>query len=248
MELSKILKTIIERLSRFYFNWILDVKNFYNKSARFYDLVHHFQTLYADNVHRIAVVKAASFEDGSMVLDVGTGTSLAAICAINQAFPVFQVRVIGVDLSVQMLQKARRNKKKFGIQDQILNINCDARHLPLRKDLFNRIISVYGIGGVKTRLKGLFTELVSVGKPNVIFSLGEMTAPPTEKSLLKRKIHELLVEPFINCFWQFRDLNLSSLFKIFKIKVKKRKFYDTNYLGSMTLLVGELNDRNKDSE
>ena len=200
--------------------------------------------MYADNIHRIAVAEAADFKAGNLVLDVGTGTSLAAICAVNQAFPLRKIRIIGVDISSQMLQKARRNCKRFHIKDQILTINCDARNLPLRKQIISRVISVYGIGGVKSRLKQLFIELISISKPGVIFSLGEMTAPPQEeKSLFRRKLHEILIEPCINLVWQFKDLNLISLYKMFNIKVIKRKYFDTNYLGSMTLLVGKLNNK-----
>ena len=237
------LKTILEKLIRFYSEKILDVKGFYNKSARFYDLVHHFQTLYADNIHRNAVAESAEFEDGDLVLDVGTGTSLAAICAINLSYPAKKIRIIGVDLSKQMLKVARKNMRRFGIKNQVFNVNCDARSLPFRPSLFSKIISVYGLGGVKTGLKKLFLELLGVSKEAAIFSLGEMTAPPREKSLFRRKVHELLMEPFINLVWQFKDLHLSTLFHMFHVREIKKKYFDTHYLGSMTLLVGKLNSK-----
>ncbi|MHA1147150.1 MAG: class I SAM-dependent methyltransferase [Promethearchaeota archaeon] len=217
----------------------MDVKNFYEKSARFYDLVHHFQTLYADTLHRIAVVDAAKFKNGDLVLDIGTGTSLAAICAINQTYPHITIRVIGIDLTRNMLLRARKNLQRFHIKNQILTINCDARYLPLRKSLFSKVISVYGIGGVKSKLKQMFIDVMSCTKESAIFSFGEMSAPPYEKGLFRRKVHEILVEPFINCVWHFRDLNLGNLLKAFNIKILKRKYYDNNYLGSMTLLVGK---------
>lgn len=245
MEFKEILKKLIETLSRFYFKWMLDVKGFYDKSASFYDIAHHFQTMYADNTHRLAVANNAELKDGALVLDVGTGTSLAAICAINSTYPKKKIRVIGIDLSNQMLQKSRKNQKKFHIKNQILNINCDARCLPLRRDIFDTIISVYGIGGVQTQLKRLFLELVTISKDEAVISLGEMTTPPQEKGLLKRKLHELIIEPFINCVWHFKDLNLPNLFKAFNIRIIKRRYYDTHYLGSMTLIVGKLNDISK---
>lgn len=236
---------MIEKLSRLYFDKFLDIKGFYDKSAKFYDVAHHFQTLYADNVHRIAVAEAADFKDGNLVLDVGTGTSLAAICAINQAFPNKEIRVIGVDLSSKMLSKGRKNLDRFKIKRKIFQVNCDARFLPLRNGIFHKIISVYGIGGVRTGIKKLFLNLLQVAKKDVQFSLGEMTSPPKEKGLFKRKIHELLVEPFVNLVWQFKDLNLTDIFKMFHIKLLKRKYYGTHYLGSMSLFVGRLNNNVK---
>ena len=203
-------------------------------------MAHHFQTLYADNYHRLAVADAADFQEDELVLDVGTGTSLAAICAINTTHPSTPIRIIGVDLSSKMLEKARKNCHLYRIPNQIFVINCDARVLPLRDSLFDKVISVYGIGGVKTKIKRLFLELLRVGKKEVLFSLGEMTAPPRDKSLLWQKIHELVVEPFINLVWQFKDLNLTNIFRIFNIKTLRKKYFNNYYLGSMTLLVGRL--------
>ncbi|MFO8019895.1 MAG: class I SAM-dependent methyltransferase [Promethearchaeia archaeon] len=217
----------------------LDIKNFYDKGAKFYDIVHHMQTLWADNVHRIEVVKAAQLQDGEMVIDIGTGTSMAAIYAINETYPE-QIRVIGIDLSTQMLKEAKKNLKHFHMKNDVLSINADARCLPLRNHVFDKIISVYGMGGIQINVEKAFLEIFKVCKKSAIISVGEMSAPPQDKSLLKRKIHEICVEPLINLIWQFKDLNLSSIFKKFQIKTLKRCYYNTKYFGSMTLLLGRL--------
>jgi ubiquinone/menaquinone biosynthesis C-methylase UbiE len=217
----------------------LDIKSFYDKSARFYDIAHHLQTLWADNEHRIAVVKAANLVRGDLVIDIGTGTSMASICAVDEIYPDF-IRVIGIDLSSQMLKEANKNISHFQMNKEILPINADARFLPLRKNQFDKIISVYGMGGIQVNVEKAFVELLKVCKKTTLISLGEMTAPPQDNSLLKRKIHEICVEPLINLVWQFKNLNLSSIFKKFQIKILKRSYYNTKYFGSMTLLLGKL--------
>ncbi len=218
----------------------LGTKTLYDSAARFYDFAHHIQTLWADNDHRIAVVKAINIQNGDLILDICTGTSLAAIYAITTLPKKYLTRVIGVDISTQMLQKARKNLQKARLKNQIFNINCDARYLPLRGDTFSRLISVYGLGGIRTRLTKAFIEFVRLAKINAVFSFGEMSAPPSDKGLFRRKLHKIFVEPIINLVWHFQDIDLQKYFKMFHIKLTKKKFYDTRYLGSMMLMVGTL--------
>ncbi|MGV9200258.1 MAG: class I SAM-dependent methyltransferase [Promethearchaeia archaeon] len=232
-----ILKKIIDKLIRL--DKFLDIKSFYDKTARFYDIAHHVQTLWADNIHRIAVVKAAMLQEGELVIDIGTGTSMASVCAVEKTYPA-RIRVIGIDLSTQILKEAKKNIAHFHMVKEIFPVNADARFLPLRPDLFEKIISVYGMGGIQINVEKAFLELFKVSKQSAIISVGEMSAPPQDKSLLKRKIHEICVEPLINLVWQFKDLNLSSIFKKFRIKILKRSYYNTKYFGSMTLLLGKL--------
>lgn len=218
----------------------LDIKEFYDKNARFYDIVHHLNTLYADNLHRISVAQEALLQDGDLLLDIGTGTSMAAICAVNVAFPEKKIRIVGVDLSTKMLFRGKENIAHYHMKSMISTINCDARYLPIRDNIFTTAISVYGIGGIRTGLKRAFKEFTRALRDRSILSLGEMTAPPREKGLLWRKIHEIVTEPLVNLVWRFKDLNINGLFHLLNIKVLKRKYFDTKYFGSMTLMVGRL--------
>lgn len=184
-------------------------------------------------------MQAAKLQDGELVIDIGTGTSMASVCAVEDTYPS-RIRIIGIDLSTQMLKEAKKNISHFQMKSEIFPINADARLLPLRHDIFDKVISVYGMGGIQINVENAFFELLKVGKKSAIISVGEMSAPPQNKSLLKRKIHEICVEPLINLVWQFKDLNLSSIFKKFQIKILKRSYYNTKYFGSMTLLLGKL--------
>ncbi len=226
----------------------LGIKTLYDTTARFYDFAHHVQTLWADNEHRLAVIKAANIQNGDLILDVCTGTSLAARCALTTSLPEYLIRVIGVDISTQMLQKARKNLHKANLTNKIFNINCDARYLPLRCEIFSKIISVYGLGGIKTRLGKVFLELVRLAKINAVLSFGEMTTPPSEKGLFRKKLHQICVEPIVNLLWQFQDVDLLTYFKMVHIKLTKKKYFDTRYLGSMTLMVGQKMKNFKDKK
>lgn len=204
--------------------------------------MHHAQTLWADTIHRTAVVESSDFKDGDLIIDVGTGTALTSIFAMNKTYPTIRIRVIGVDLSSKMLLRAKRNLTKFNMTNLIFNINCDARFLPLRGSIFDKIISLYGLGGIRN-IKKAFRDLILVAKDNAVFSLGEMTPPPKEKSVFRRKVHEILVEPFIRIIWQFQDLNLEDLLVQFNLEILKKEYFGSRYLGSITLVVGRLKKR-----
>ncbi|MHA1756776.1 MAG: class I SAM-dependent methyltransferase [Promethearchaeota archaeon] len=245
-DVREILRKLIDSFLSFYFNKIIDVKGFYEKSARFYEMAHHLQTLYADNIHRIVVSDAANFKSGDITLDVGTGTSLSAICAVNRVYPEKKIRIIGLDLSFRMLQKAKKNQDRYKTGKLIFLLNGDARFLPIRKNIFNKVISVYGLGGIKVGLNRVVKELIRVAKNSALFSIGEMTSPPREKGIFKRVLHELIIEPMINLIWHFEDFNPMDLFYNNNIQIIKRKYYDTYYFGSMTLLVAKLIKNRKD--
>ncbi|KAA0241584.1 MAG: methyltransferase domain-containing protein [Candidatus Brocadia sp. AMX2] len=67
------------------------------------------------------------------ILDIGCGTG-SLLQAITEGYP--QVKVVGVDLSIEMLRIAR-NKQ---IKDSPL-IACQARCLPFRSESFDKVVS-----------------------------------------------------------------------------------------------------------
>jgi len=93
---------------------------FYNLMGRFYDPLYH--RCIRGYVESATSLMEDLVQEGDRVLDVGCGTGLLSYLAVPKAG-----QVVGVDLSMGMLQKARR---KGGSDDSIAFVNGDALRLP----------------------------------------------------------------------------------------------------------------------
>jgi len=96
---------------------------FYNVVGRFYDVLYH--RLINGYVDSATTLMDDLIEDGDIVLDVGCGTGLLSHLAAPRA-----ANVVGVDLSIGMLQKAQnKNRRKYPLHF----VNGDAMNLPLSR-------------------------------------------------------------------------------------------------------------------
>jgi len=105
---------------------------FYNLIGRFYDLLYH--RLIRGYVESAGALMDEVIEEGDLVLDVGCGTGLLTYLAEPKA-----KGVVGIDLSIGMLHKARRKR----LPDQnLLFVNGDALNLPLKSE-FDCCVSAF---------------------------------------------------------------------------------------------------------
>ncbi len=85
----------------------------------------------------------ASIKEGEVVLDLGSGAGIDCFLAAKQVGP--SGRVIGVDMTAQMLEKARTNAEKGGYQNvSYQNVEFrlgEAEHLPVADSSIDLIIS-----------------------------------------------------------------------------------------------------------
>lgn len=88
-------------------------------------------------------LRAAGF-DGGDVLDVGTGTALIPIEICQQAqtqpFPR-RMRIMAIDLAVEMLNLARYNLEIHGVREQVQVSQVDAKQMPFATGMFDVVIS-----------------------------------------------------------------------------------------------------------
>jgi len=105
---------------------------FYNVVGSFYDLMYH--RLIRGYVESAGTLMRDLVREGDRVLDIGCGTGLLAYIAHPRAS-----LVVGVDLSLGMLQKARRKKRG---RDSVHFVNGDALALPL-KGQFDCCVSAF---------------------------------------------------------------------------------------------------------
>lgn len=94
---------------------------FYDAMGRFYDLLYH--RLIRGYVESAQNLMQDLVREGDSVLDIGCGTGLLCYLSLPKAS-----RVVGVDLSMGMLEKARR---KCPPGEPVYFVNGDALHLPI---------------------------------------------------------------------------------------------------------------------
>ena len=109
------------------------VKKAYARWAPFYDLV--FGGNLFDRGRRAAIKAADSVGGTILEVGVGTGISLADYSADN--------RIVGVDLSEQMLQKAKARVSQLALTHVVRLEVMDAEHLSFPDDSFDVVVATY---------------------------------------------------------------------------------------------------------
>jgi ubiquinone/menaquinone biosynthesis C-methylase UbiE len=118
------------------------VKSLYNKKAKAYDAQHGFVTLKSDDRGREMVVKYG-VRGGDRVLDAGGGTGSTAIRAALATGP--SGRVVVLDLSLGMLDEARRKAEEAGLVDRMEFVEGDMLKLPFDNESFDAVLSTYSV-------------------------------------------------------------------------------------------------------
>src|SRR5437868_3514054 len=81
------------------------------------------------------ILDAVSLRPGTRLLDVATGPGALAAEAANRG-----ARPVGVDLSLQMIELARRLHPAIEFRE------ADVEHLPFADDTFDAVVCAFGLG------------------------------------------------------------------------------------------------------
>ena len=131
------------------------VKAAYRRYAGVYDAVFG-PVLHAG---RRAVLEALGLRAGDHVLEVGVGTGLS--------LPLYprDVRITGIDVSAEMLEKARRRVAKRRLTNVEALLEMDAEHTTFAPASFDKIVAMYVMPVVDNPARVL-DELHRVCKPD----------------------------------------------------------------------------------
>jgi ubiquinone/menaquinone biosynthesis C-methylase UbiE len=142
--------------------------------ARDYDAMDHS----AVNSVFVSDLIARGF-DGGDVLDLGTGTALIPI-QLCQRVP--NCRVMAIDLAVAMLELARFNVAKSGLQTRIQLSQVDAKQMPFRDAMFDTVVS-NSILHHLPQADSCLAEAVRVAKPGGLLFFRDLVRPESDQRI-----------------------------------------------------------------
>ncbi len=117
----------------------LHARRLFDGIASGYDFLSEFLSFSQTRSWRRFLISRVAIEPGDTVLDICTGTAGVAVdlCRASGA------RVVGVDLSDQMLQRGRVNVSKAGLSDSVYLLKGRAERLGFADNCFGAVCFTY---------------------------------------------------------------------------------------------------------
>ncbi len=106
-----------------------------------YDLINQVITLGQIGRWRKQVAREVGRHEPRLVLDLGTGTGDLALAIVRRTGQ--ESRVLGFDLSPEMLRLAQAKVRREGLQGRISFVLADATALPLREGAADCLVNAF---------------------------------------------------------------------------------------------------------
>lgn len=151
----------------------LQVSRMFDNIAPWYDFLNHFLSLGIDIRWRKTTVRALRKFHPGFLLDVATGTADLALEAYRTLKPH---RIIGLDISEEMLSVGRSKIAKRGLGDSIELVSGDCENLPFESNTFDAITVAFGVRNFEDLDQGL-KEMKRVLKPDGHVAILEFSSP-----------------------------------------------------------------------
>jgi len=151
----------------------VQVRSMFNKIAPYYDFLNRLLTLRIDTIWRKKAIKTLKAHNPQLILDIATGTGDMIIEMSKQ---LQAKKIIGVDLSPEMLEIGKQKIEKKGLSDKVEMIVGDSEQLDFEDDYFDAITVAFGVRNYANLKKGL-TEMQRVLKPEGKLIVLEFTKP-----------------------------------------------------------------------
>ena len=149
------------------------VRQMFDAIAWRYDFLNHFLSLGIDRWWRKKAIERLSAPDGGVFLDVAAGTADLTLGLLKRKKPK---KVVGIDISEQMLAIGRKKIEKYGYSNsaELINENCE--NLSFHNDTFDGVTVGFGIRNFCHPQKGL-SEMHRVLKPGGELIVLEFSRP-----------------------------------------------------------------------
>ena len=162
----------------------------FDNIAPTYDKLNHILSLSIDKVWRRRVVRKVRRMKPLRILDLATGTG---DLAIKMAKRIPKARIMGVDLSENMLAVAAEKVRRQGLDDHIALYQGDAENLDLTDGVVDVVTVAFGVrnfGNVDQGLQEIWRVLRSGGHIVVL----EFSTP---RNFLVRKLYQFYSNHFM---------------------------------------------------
>jgi demethylmenaquinone methyltransferase/2-methoxy-6-polyprenyl-1,4-benzoquinol methylase len=150
----------------------LQVEQMFDNIAPRYDFLNHFLSLGIDKIWRRKAIRILSEYKTGLLLDVATGTGDFAIAATK----LKPSKIVGFDLSDQMLNVGRIKVEKLGFGNLIEFVKGDSEAMPFPDLEFDAITAAFGVRNFENLEKGL-CEFNRVLKPDGVVVILEFSKP-----------------------------------------------------------------------
>ena len=161
-----------------------EVREMFDNIAPTYDKLNHILSLSIDKVWRRRVVRLVRRMKPERIMDLATGTG---DLAIKMAKRIPQARIMGVDLSENMLAVAAEKVRRMGLDDHIALYQGDAEQLDVNDGVLDVVTVAFGVrnfGNIEKGLSEIWRSLRSGGHIVIL----EFSTP---RNWLVRKVYEL---------------------------------------------------------
>ncbi len=148
------------------------VRTMFNDIAVRYDFLNHFLSLNIDYLWRKNVISILKPYKPKIILDVATGTADLAL----QATSLNPDKIIGIDISEEMLKIGQKKIFDKNKESVIQLINADSENMPLESASFDACMVAFGVRNFENLEQGL-QEMHRVLKTNGILVVLEFSKP-----------------------------------------------------------------------
>ena len=168
------------------------VEQMFDRIAPKYDFLNHFLSLGIDKLWRKKAINILKKHCPETLLDMATGTGDFAIAALK----IKPKRIVGFDISDQMLNIGRQKVERLGLGDVIHFEKGDSENMPFTEQSFDAITSAFGVRNFENIEKGL-SEFLRVLKPGGVAVILEFSKPEMFPFKQIYKFYFFYILPFV---------------------------------------------------
>ncbi|GCE11880.1 ubiquinone/menaquinone biosynthesis methyltransferase [Tengunoibacter tsumagoiensis] len=151
------------------------VQRLFGRIAGIYDLMNRLMSLGLDRSWRKQAARYLALNTGETGLDLGTGTADLCIEVLRQSGP--GTRMIGMDITPEMLDEGRKKLTRMGLQKSIELRIGDAEHIDLPDNSVDGCCSAFMVRNLSDIRQG-FREMLRVVRPGSRVVCLEISHPP----------------------------------------------------------------------
>jgi demethylmenaquinone methyltransferase/2-methoxy-6-polyprenyl-1,4-benzoquinol methylase len=151
------------------------VRRLFGRIARIYDVMNRLMSFGLDRRWRAFAARHLALGSGELGLDLGAGTADLSIAVIRRAGR--GARMIGMDITPEMLAEGRRKIERLGLQERIELRVGDAERIDLPDNSVDGCCSAFVVRNLSDIRQG-FREMLRVVRPGCRVVCLEISHPP----------------------------------------------------------------------